>query len=92
MKILETHIQNDKIFKVRYFDEYQSVQTEGYLTLNTPMNVVADMTEEDVVKYLENDSKEAINLIKSRLQEQSEAVLPQVRPPWLGTETFKVAL
>ena len=92
MKILETHIENDKIFKVRYFDEYQSVQTEGYLTLNTPMNVVIDMTEEDVVKYLENDSKEAINLIKSRLQEQSEAVLPQVRPPWLGKETFKVAL
>ena len=56
------------------------------------MNVAIDMTEEDVVKYLENDSKEAINLIKSRLQEQSEAVLPQVRPPWLGTETFKVAL
>lgn len=35
------------------------------------MNVAIDMTEEDVVKYLENDSKEAINLIKSRLQEQS---------------------
>ena len=92
MKILETHIENDKITKVRYFDDYQGVETEGYLTLNTPMVVSSTLTEEQVVAYLENDSKDAVNLIKSRLQEQAKAVQPTVRPPWLGAETFKAQI
>jgi hypothetical protein len=88
MNILETYITNDKITKIKYFIESNGVQTEGYLTLKIPMNVVENLQEDDVVKYVEKDSQEFLNLIESRLQEQAQMLEKPATPPWLVEQTF----
>jgi hypothetical protein len=82
MKILETHIADEKISKIRYFIELNGVETEGYLTLNTPMPVAMATSEDAVIKYVESDSQTFLNLIELNLQAQAQQSKITTDLPW----------
>lgn len=100
-QILEMYKNADnQATEVRYHltltDGDFSVETEGYYKFSTLNNIFPELTENQVVYWIENDSsQDVIGAIKSRLNEQLNAVKAgnsAVRAPWLGSETFTVQI
>lgn len=100
-KILDIyHDQDNCIGEVRYLltltDGDNSVSTEGYYEFTAEVKIFPELTENQVIFALENDgSQDVIGAIKSRLNEQLNAVKAgnsAVRAPWLGSETFTVQI
>lgn len=96
-KILDLEAVNDLITTVHYHltaaDENYSVSTEGYWTFTNPvLNIpFKDVLPIDVIQWVEIDStKNGINPIKVRLDEQLEALnnVKSVQAPWVKN-TFK---
>lgn len=100
-QILDVYQNSEnEIAEVRYLltltDGDNSVQTEGYYKFSNPFKIFPELTENQVVYSIENDSsQDVIGAIKSRLVEQLNAVKAgnsAVRAPWLGSETFTVQI
>jgi len=92
-KILEISADDDLITHAKYFvtaeaDTGEKVETEGNWwfsdkILKTPFH---EVTEADVASWIENETtKDGINLIKSRLEEQLASLQENrvVVAPWL---------
>jgi hypothetical protein len=96
--ILETVINDGALLAVKYrckaSDGQNTVETEGNWTMLTPHQVDQDTTEHLVAHWLDLDTTQtARHLIKSRLQEQLDALgsQPSTKPPW-AVDTFKVTI
>jgi hypothetical protein len=97
-KILETVIDDGMLLAVKYrckaSDDENTVETEGNWSMLTPHPVDQDTTEQLVAHWLDLDTTQtARHLIKSRLQEQLDALKSDktTRPPW-AVDTFKVTI
>jgi peptide subunit release factor 1 (eRF1) len=89
--ILEIYASGDLITSVRYhcrcFNDVDEVETEGNWffaepTINIPLE---DVTEEMIVEWISKEAtKDGVNLIESRLEEQlaSLSKTRTVHPPW----------
>lgn len=101
-KILDIYADSDsQITEVRYqislIDGDNVVSTENYWNSDNEnqIKLFPEITESQVVYFIENSSQDIITAIKSRLNEQLAVVKSQnqpVRAPWLGAETFTVQL
>ncbi len=99
-KILDIYTNSEhEITQVRYMltvvDGEHSVSTEGYWDAVNPIKIFPEITENQVVHFIENSSQDAIAAIKSRLIEQLDTLKSQnqpIRAPWLGAETFTVQI
>lgn len=88
------------VTQVRYLltltDNGDVVQTEGYYNFSNQIKIFPELTETQVVSWIENDpSQDVVVAIKSRLEEQMANVKANngpIRAPWLGPETFTVSL
>ncbi len=96
--ILETVIEDGMLRAVKYrckaSDDQNTVETEGNWTMLTPHQIDQDTTEHLVAHWLDLDTTQtARHLIKSRLQEQLDALgsQPSTKPPW-AVDTFKVTI
>lgn len=97
-KILETFIIDGVLKSVKYWckatDDQNSVETEGNWKMLTAHTVDADLTEHQVVHWLDLDAtQDGKHLIKYRLQEQLDALSSEIstKPPW-AVDTFKVTI
>jgi len=99
-KILDVYTNSEhEITQVRYMltvvDGENTVSTEGYWDAANPIKIFPEITETQVVHFIENSSQDAIAAIKSRLIEQLDTLKSQnqpIRAPWLGAETFTVQI
>lgn len=91
-KIIEVSAKDGLITHARYHvtasNEDKSVETEGNWYFDCPIEKVpfADVTEEMVASWIEQETmKDGVNLIKSRLEEQLNAIKSNdsVVAPWL---------
>ena len=91
-KILEISADNDLIIHAKYSvivqDNDDFVETEGNWWFSNPVLKVpfSEVTEEMVSQWIEQETmKDGINLIKSRLEEQLNAIKNSktVVAPWL---------
>jgi len=91
-KILEISANNDLITHAKYSVSAQngdnSVETEGNWWFSNPVikTPFSEVTEEMVASWIEQETmKDGINLIKSRLEEQLNAIKNNkiVVAPWL---------
>ncbi len=90
-KILEISAENEIITHAKYNvtanDEDHTVETEGNWWFNTPLTLpFLDITEEMVAELIEKETmRDGINVIKSRLEEQINALKNNntVVAPWL---------
>ncbi len=96
--ILETVIEDGMLRAVKYrckaSDNQNTVETEGNWTMLTPYQIDQDTSEHLVAHWLDLDTTQnARHLIKSRLQEQLDALgsQPSTKPPW-AVDTFKVTI
>jgi hypothetical protein len=96
--ILETVIEDGILRAVKYrckaSDDQNTVETEGNWTMLTPHQIDQDTSEHLVAHWLDLDTTQtARHLIKSRLQEQLDALksAKTTRPPW-AVDTFKVTI
>ena len=96
--ILETVIADGTLKAVKYrckaSDGQNTVETEGNWTMLTPYQIDQDTSEHLVAHWLDLDTTQtARHLIKSRLQEQLDALgsQPSTKPPW-AVDTFKVTI
>jgi hypothetical protein len=90
-QILDLSAENDLITHAKYHlslsDGKNTVETEGHWYFKDPVmsTPLAEVTEEMVAQWIENDSmKDGANVIKSRLEEQL-ALLEKsnsIVPPW----------
>ncbi len=97
-KILETGIVGQQLQSVKYWckasNNQNSVETEGYWKMRTIHDIPEDLSEHQVIHWLELDTIEnGKHLIKYRLQEQLDALssIVTTRPPW-AVDTFKVTI
>lgn len=97
-KILETVIVNGELKSLKYSckatDQHNSVETEGYWKMRTTYMVSEDISEHQVIHWLDLDTTEnGKHLIKYRLQEQLDALSSEIttKPPW-AVDTFKVTI
>ena len=97
-KILETMVDDGVLIAVKYqckaSDDQNTVETEGNWTMLTPYQIDQDTSEHLVAHWLDLDTTQtARHLIKSRLQEQLDALGSQTstKPPW-AVDTFKVTI
>jgi hypothetical protein len=97
-KILETVIVDGILKSVKYWckatNEQNSVETEGNWKMRTPHAITEDITEHQVIHWLDLDTTENDkHLIKYRLQEQLDALssATTTKPPW-AVDTFKVTI
>ena len=99
-KILDVYTNSEhEITQVRYMltvvDGKHTVSTEGYWNAVNSIKIFPEITETQVVHFIENSSQDAIAAIKSRLIEQLDTLKSQnqpIRAPWLGAETFTVQI
>lgn len=101
-KVLDVFTNSEnEISQVRYMltliDGDNSVSTENYWNANpaNPIKIFPEITETQVIHFIENSSQDVITAIKSRLNEQLDVIKSQnqpIRAPWLGAETFTVQL
>jgi len=96
--IPECVIEGDTLISVKYrvklTDGDLSVETEGYWKMLNPYTVDSETTEHSVAHWVDLDTTQtARHLIKSRLQEQLDALKSDktTRPPW-AVDTFKVTI
>ena len=89
-QILEIHVDDELITHVRYFawieKDGKRVETEGHWYFNEPSLTVplADVTEDMLLQWLVKDTtKDGLNPIKSRLEEQLKAQKQPVPAPWM---------
>jgi len=97
-KILETVIIDGILKSVKYWckatDDQNSVETEGYWKMRTIYVMNDDISEHQVIHWLDLDTTEnGKHLIKYRLQEQLDALSSEIttKPPW-AVDTFKVTI
>lgn len=97
-KILETVIIDGALKSVKYWckatKEQNSVETEGNWKMRTTYMVSKDISEHQVIHWLDLDTTEnGKHLIKYRLQEQLDALSSEIttKPPW-AVDTFKVTI
>lgn len=97
-KILETVIDDGFLKSVKYWckasDQKNSVETEGNWKMRTIHAVPEDISEHQVIHWLDLDTTEnGKHLIKYRLQEQLDALSSEIttKPPW-AVDTFKVTI
>jgi hypothetical protein len=79
-------------YRVRLTDGDLMVETEGYWKMLNPYTVDSETTENLVANWVDLDTTQtARHLIKSRLQEQLDALKSDntTQPPW-AVDTFKV--
>lgn len=90
-KILEVFSDGNKVIKVRFLlkaqDESNTVETEGYHEFSEGVvsKSFAETKEENLISWLEIDTiKDDVNLIKSNLETQLEALKTgkKVEFPW----------
>jgi hypothetical protein len=99
-KILDVYTNSEhEITQVRYsltlVNGENTVSTECYWDAVNPIKIFPEITENQVVHFIENSSQDAIAAIKSRLIEQLDTLKSQnmpIRAPWLGAETFTVQI
>jgi hypothetical protein len=96
--IPECVIEDDTLISVKYhvrlIDGDLMVETEGYWKMLNPYTVDIETTEHLVAHWVDLDTTQtARHLIKSRLQEQLDALgsQPSTKPPW-AVDTFKVTI
>ena len=86
------------ITKVRYLlkaqDEQNTVETEGYHSYfeGSVCKTLSEIKEEDLIRWLDQDTtQEEVNLIKSNLENQLEALKTskKIDFPW-ETNTFTI--
>ena len=90
-KILEISAENEIITHAKYNvianDEDHTVETEGNWWFNYPVTMTfSEVTEEMVVSWIEKETmRDGVNVIKSRLEEQINALknTDTVVAPWL---------
>ena len=97
-KILETVIVDGILKSVKYWckatNEQNSVETEGNWKMRTIYAITEDISEHQVVHWLDLDTTENDkHLIKYRLQDQLDALssAATTKPPW-AVDTFKVTI
>jgi hypothetical protein len=97
-KILEVFSDGDKVIKVRFLlkaqDESNIVETEGYHEFSEGVvsKPFAETKEENLISWLEIDTiKDDVNLIKSNLETQLEALKTskKIAFPW-EADTFTI--
>lgn len=98
VKILETTIIDGILKSVKYWckatNNFNSVETEGYWKMRTMYVIGEDISEHQVIHWLDLDTTEnGKHLIKYRLQEQLDAFSSDIKtkPPW-AVDTFKVTI
>jgi len=100
-RILDIYSDHENnLVQVRYYLKLKngnlSVDTEGYYAFSNPIKIYPELSENQVVFMIENDSsQDFVSAIKSRLEEQMQVLQANVQPiraPWLGPETFAVGL
>jgi hypothetical protein len=96
--ILKVFSENEKITEVHFLlkaqNETNTVKTEGYHAFSegTIAKPYSEIKEEDLIRWLDQDTtKDEINIIKSNLEKQLEALKNSKKSefPWL-INTFTI--